>query len=534
MPASQAAAGSDGPDEPVSEETGSDIATPNSESQAQATSGEAAGRIQARAIVAGIDDFWYDNLVTEGTAAEVCYGSLRPGTLGIYRELTNRFGGTPGTLYTCRERYATNERAECNGQVANPVTQPAFFSDCWSNHAQGRALDIMVGTVSGGYNQTRGNNIVNYLLATDSEGNQNAVARRMGVQQILWNDRCWNSDGDRGIDSASKMRQCGYGHFDHVHIDLTIAGSEGTTSWWGYPPVRLPTLNSLFFQDAQYGAWEWRTWVNLRGVAIGSGVATARFSTIVRGDWDGDGVLDELFAWDPATGQWQVRDGTSGAVEQSGSAARTVETFVNGDFDGDGRWNDMILFDQETGYATLWSWSAGGPSGLGQWRWGPGWDRMTLIDGNSDGTTGELFLMDLDTGYWYVFAFLYGQPYQFNTGRFAPGWRTVTSGDLDAQGNYDDLFLRDPGSGVWTVINFTVRDGVLGYPVQTTYGRWLPDWDDFVVGDWDTDGRLDDMFLYDRESGGWTVLSWHRYLTSYSIISQYVPGLDIFASATLG
>ena len=258
-------------DGPRPGEGGADIATPGPVAQQQILEGlDEAPTAVASAVLPSIDDFQYDDLITEGTAAEVCHGGLRRGTLGVFQALVQRFGGTSGTMYSCRERYAVQERRECDGQVADPVTMPTFFSDCWSNHAQGRAFDIMVGTSGGGYNQARGNNIVNFLLASDSSGNVNANARRLGVQQILWNDRCWNSDGDRGIGSAAAMRVCGYGHFDHVHVDLSLDGSEARTSWWGFPPRRAPTLNSLWLQDTASGAWEWRTLVNLAAVSARS------------------------------------------------------------------------------------------------------------------------------------------------------------------------------------------------------------------------------------------------------------------------
>jgi hypothetical protein len=81
----------------------------------------------------------------------------------------------------------------------------------------------MVGTSGGGYNQTRGNAIVNFLLAPET------------------------------------MRPCGCGHFDHVHVDVTLDGAAGVTSWWGYAPQRAPKINSLWFQDAEASVWEWRS-----------------------------------------------------------------------------------------------------------------------------------------------------------------------------------------------------------------------------------------------------------------------------------
>ena len=190
----------------------------------------------ARVVGTPIEDFAYDELVLKGTAREVCAGRLLTGSGWVYNEITSRFGGTPGTMYYCRERWDAANDPDCNGTLVNPVTNPNFYSTCWSNHARGRAIDIMVGQIAGGYNRTRGLSIVNWLLAKDANGNVNANARALGIQQILFDDRCWNSDGDRGIASWNAMRECGVGHHDHVHIDLTLRGAAGTVSYWGAPP----------------------------------------------------------------------------------------------------------------------------------------------------------------------------------------------------------------------------------------------------------------------------------------------------------
>jgi FG-GAP-like repeat len=524
-------------DTPRPGEGGRDIATPGPLADLQANrklDADTEARINAAPLGAqpGIDDFRYDDLVTVGTAAEVCYGSLRTGTLAAYQALVARFGGTPGTMYYCRERYATFERPECDGQIADPATMPDFFSDCWSNHAQGRAFDIMVGTSGGGYDQARGNAIVNFLLAPDAAGNQNANARRLGVQQILWNDRCWNSDGDRGVSSATAMRVCGYGHFDHVHVDLTLDGSDGHTSWWGSQPRQDPKLNSIWFQDAQSGSWAWRSLVNLGAVSGRGGSHPARYTKFLSGDWNADGVDNEIFAFDQSTGDYIVYDGSSGRVLRAGRASPTIDQFVNGDFDDDGRMNDMILYDTETGYGTLWTWTPSGPLGRSEWSWGGNWEKLVALDGNSDGRVDEALIYDRDTGVWYVFTFDAGPPILLNANRIEAGWDDLVAGDLDSQGNRDDLFLRDKESGIWVVLNWYDQDAQQAIPRASASGQWSTDWDRFVMGDWDTDGHVDDMYLYDTDSGRWQIMSWHRYVPTHVEAASDSPGLDNLVSGT--
>ena len=179
-------------------------------------------------------------------AGNVCFGRLRQGTARAFVELQRRFGGSAGTLYACRERWNAAEEPDCNGTLVNPAANPRFYSTCWSNHAAGRALDLMS-------TKARGDAVVNWLLAPDANGNYSANARRLGVQQILWWDRCWNTDDDRGIVSAGRMRKCGIGHFDHVHVDLTFRGARGRTSYWGGRPVIAPKANGLVWWDQDTG-----------------------------------------------------------------------------------------------------------------------------------------------------------------------------------------------------------------------------------------------------------------------------------------
>jgi hypothetical protein len=274
--------------------------------------------------------------------------------------------------------------------------------------------------------------------------------------------------------------------------------------------------------------------VNLGAVAARSGTYPARFSTLVRGDWNSDGVSNEIFASDPATGEYRVFDGTSGNQLAAGLASPAEDQFVAGDFDGDGLMNDLVRFDTETGYGTLWTWGPGGVFGRSQWRWSPGWDKLVALDGDSDGRVDETFIFDPDSGVWSVHKFVQTMPTYLNSGSFAPGWEDFVAGDLDAQGNSDDLFIRDRDSGIWVVVNWFSYGDARALPRQVATSRWLPDWDRFVMGDWDTDGRTDDMYIYDADGGGWTILSWHRYVPSYAVISSYVPGLDTFLSGTFG
>ena len=194
----------------------------------------------------------------------------------------------------------------------------------------------------------------------------------------------------------------------------------------------------------------------------------------------------------------------------------------------------MILYDIDTGYATLWTWGPGGVYGRSQWYWGPGWDDLIAVDGNSDGFVDDAFLSDRQTGAYWIYTWRNTIPIALNHSSFAPGWDDMVAGDLDSQGNLDELFLRDRESGTWVVVNFFTYEMSQGLARAMTSGRWLPDWDDFVTGDWDTDGRIDELFIYDQQGGGWAMLSWHRYVPGYAAISSFVPELDTFLAGSFG
>ena len=81
--------------------------------------------------------------------------------------------------------------------------------------------------------------LIDLLLATDSAGNEHALARRMGVEELIWDCEYWAA----GMAEFQPYRPC-YGKRGkprkHVnvavahrdHIGLTRAGAAGRTSFW--------------------------------------------------------------------------------------------------------------------------------------------------------------------------------------------------------------------------------------------------------------------------------------------------------------
>jgi hypothetical protein len=124
-----------------------------------------------------------------------------------------------------------------------------------SEHYDGRAIDWMVSarTTTG---LATANSFLAWLLATDSSGNKYAMARRLGVMYVIFNNRIWGTWDQRWDpyqDCATKTSTTydSYCHRNHVHISLGWNGAFARTSYWtkraisttDYGPCRPADLN---------------------------------------------------------------------------------------------------------------------------------------------------------------------------------------------------------------------------------------------------------------------------------------------------
>ena len=66
----------------------------------------------------------------------------------------------------------------------------------YSLHAEGRALDWHLDARNPA-DRRAGERLIALLLAPDRAGNPHALARRMGVQEIIWDCRAWWSGAER-------------------------------------------------------------------------------------------------------------------------------------------------------------------------------------------------------------------------------------------------------------------------------------------------------------------------------------------------
>ena len=88
--------------------------------------------------------------------------------------------------------------------------------------------------------------LLDEVLAPDDTGQPHALARRMGIMYIIWDDTMYASyDGfvpKRYLSSGCRNRRtCSptLRHRDHLHVSLTRQGAKGATSWYyaQEPPV---------------------------------------------------------------------------------------------------------------------------------------------------------------------------------------------------------------------------------------------------------------------------------------------------------
>jgi hypothetical protein len=142
-----------------------------------------------------------------------CAPAAKPGTLVLARWTVGRYGG----------RLAGISRA-CGGSR--------------SEHQEGRALDWSA-DVRRPADRLRVARLLLALFATDAAGNPDALARRMGIMYVIWNDRiysAWDGFQPRPYRSSScaSLARCSptLRHRDHVHISLTRGAAQGHTSWY--------------------------------------------------------------------------------------------------------------------------------------------------------------------------------------------------------------------------------------------------------------------------------------------------------------
>jgi hypothetical protein len=112
-----------------------------------------------------------------------------------------------------------------------------IFACSGYEHGEGRAWDWMMNANDAGQADKVGQ-VLNWLLATDAQGNPHAMARRLGIGNIIWNKRSislWSYNNDKNWQPYSPCGSSsppGVCHTNHVHFAFSWAGARQQTSWF--------------------------------------------------------------------------------------------------------------------------------------------------------------------------------------------------------------------------------------------------------------------------------------------------------------
>jgi hypothetical protein len=147
-------------------------------------------------------------------AQKYCHPKPKPGTRALAAWLVKSY---PKTTVPLAQR-------SCPGSV--------------SEHKEGRALDWTLDATKAA-DRKKAAAFLKQAFATDAAGNTHALARRMGIMYIIWDDHLYGSyrkfaARDYLASSCKKKSTCSktLRHRDHMHISLSRAGGRGDTSWY--------------------------------------------------------------------------------------------------------------------------------------------------------------------------------------------------------------------------------------------------------------------------------------------------------------
>jgi hypothetical protein len=117
----------------------------------------------------------------------------------------------------------------------------------YSLHSEGRALDWHL-DARRAKDRRAAMRLIRTLITRDRNGERAALARRMGVQGLIFDCRSWWSGQAKLGDYSYCFRRNGekrddldptQAHIDHVHIELNWPGAHKRTSFWRSPLARL-------------------------------------------------------------------------------------------------------------------------------------------------------------------------------------------------------------------------------------------------------------------------------------------------------
>jgi len=154
----------------------------------------------------------------EYDGARRCDPKEKPGTLRFVAWLQRNTRGVFWGSYRC-EKWGRDEA---------------------SLHAENRAVDWHL-DASVPADRRTATELIGLLLAPDSAGTPQALARRMGVEEIIWDCSYWASGMTQftryspcfGKDGTPRKRVAKtVAHRDHIHFGLSRRGAAAKTTFW--------------------------------------------------------------------------------------------------------------------------------------------------------------------------------------------------------------------------------------------------------------------------------------------------------------
>ena len=166
------------------------------------------------------------------TPTEKAFSPAIDGMPGWERESGCSPTEKPGPRYLRRLLLATY------GPLSSNIVRQCTGAD--SGHEEGRALDWMT-SVRVPEQKEMADAFVAWLQAPDSFGNPEAMARRLGISYVIWNNQTWRAyDPARGWTEyngclARKKHKKAFDtfcHRNHVHVSFTWDGALRRTSYY--------------------------------------------------------------------------------------------------------------------------------------------------------------------------------------------------------------------------------------------------------------------------------------------------------------
>jgi len=151
----------------------------------------------------------------------------------------------PATRCSSRPKPGTTALVGWLGRNAKGAFWGSYRCEKWgpksaSLHAESRAVDWAL-DVDVPAQRREAERLIALFLAPDRVGEPQALARRMGVEEIIWDCGYWGA----GMDAPRPYQPCfskrgkllrgvnkTVAHRDHLHIGLTKAGAAKKTSFW--------------------------------------------------------------------------------------------------------------------------------------------------------------------------------------------------------------------------------------------------------------------------------------------------------------